>query len=114
VIFAAAPVALLTEPVIFTRVSYGALHFPRPLAPAYFTIATVVPFPPFHVIVSVTVPAVCPDLTAVIDEPPAARAAGVHVASVDLSFPPVCASGADVSFAHETLGVSAAPAGVAN
>ena len=40
------------------RESYGALHLPSSARVPYLTIATVVPLPPFHVIVSVSVPLV--------------------------------------------------------
>jgi hypothetical protein len=52
--------------------------------------------------------------TFVDDDPPAFNAAGVHDASVEMSFA-LAATGGDVSFAHTTLGLgAAADAGNAN
>src|SRR5438067_9382048 len=77
-------------------------------------IIVVVPFPFFHVILSVSVPFAWPGCTEVSDVPPAASAVGVHDANVALIFPPVFASGCDVTFAHATCGGIAAEADTAS
>ena len=110
-IVAAAPVPPVTLPVTVSRtVPFG--HLPVVLAWAKFTSPSVVPLPPFQVIVSFNVPFVVPlgGFVKVV-LPPALKLAGVHCAKTAVSVLDVPRGGVD-TFEHAAL--CAADADVAN
>src|SRR5690242_1557059 len=86
-ILAAAPVELLTLPVICVRYFVPAGHLPVPDNVVYFSVTVVVPLPPFHVIFDVSVPAILLTGTVTFDVPPAFRAAGVQLRNADDTVP---------------------------
>jgi hypothetical protein len=114
--FAAAPVDVFVVPVTFVRYFVPAGHFPvPPFCGANVSLAVVVPFPPFHVIFDVMLPASLLAGVVTVDDPPAANAAGVHVRKLDATVPfPLAIVVVDTSFEHTTLGLTAADAGAAN
>jgi hypothetical protein len=109
----AAPVTIFTEPVAVIRVvPVGQL--PGFFTKAKFAATVVVPFPPFHVIFEPTLPFCEPGggVFKVRVVPPALNAAGVHLESTDVTFPPLSLD--DPSVLHATLCFNAADAGIAS
>jgi hypothetical protein len=112
---AAAAVEVLVAPVTNVRYFVPAGHFPVVFCGVYFSVATVVPWPPIQVIFDVRLPVSWLAGTVTDDDPPLANAVGVHVRKLDAVVPflPEIVV-VETNFEHTTLGFTAAEAGTAN
>ncbi len=114
-ILAAAPVELPVVPVMSVRYLVPLGHGARTFCDAYFSVATVVPFPPFHVIFDVRLPVILAMGTVTEDDPPAAKPPVPQSRKLDATVPVPAFRLSDVvdaSFEHAVL--EAANAGLAN
>jgi len=114
-VLAAVPVELLVVPVtsVWYLVPLG--HLPMVFCAAYFSSTVVVPFPPFHVIFDVRLPAILAMGTVTEDDPPAANAPVPQLRKLDETVPvPALRLRVVVDTIFEQAVLEAADAGLAN